>query len=61
MHGLKAFSLANAFAPPHELARRERQPSRKRASWARTLVRVAARRTAPAHPAPRVRRARPTA
>ncbi len=55
MHGLKALSLANAFVPPHELARRERQPRRERASWARTLVRATARRTAP-RPAPRVRR-----
>jgi len=60
MHGLKALSLANAFLPPHELARRERLRP-KRASWARTLVRVAARRTPPARPAPRVRTPRPTA
>lgn len=60
MHGLKALSLANALVPQHELVRRERTPSRKRASWARKLVRVAIRRPEPS-PAPRVRSPRPTA
>ena len=46
MHGLKALSLANAFVPPHELARHTRS-SRRRASWARRFVRFAARRPSP--------------
>lgn len=60
MHGLKALSLANAFVPPHELARHTRA-GRRRASWAGRFARFAARRPAPAHPAPRVRRPSPTA
>lgn len=60
MHGLKALSLANAFVSPDELALRPRS-RRRRASWARRLVRLAARRVAPAGPEPRVRRPSPSA
>ena len=60
MHGLKALSLANAFVPPHALARRTRSRW-GRAAWAGRFVRCAGRRAAPAHPVPRVRRPSPTA
>ena len=60
MNGLKALSLANAFVSPDERALRTRS-RRRRASWARRLVRSEVRRPAPAGPAPRVRRPSPTA
>ena len=60
MHGLKALSLANAFVSPDELARHT-SSRRRRASWARRLVRFTAGRPAPARPEPRVRRPSPTA
>ena len=64
MHGLKALAQANALVTPSEESRRTSpRPSRSRHALRRRLRALAlgALRLAPAHPAPRVRKPRPTA